>query len=162
MAAARSHVAERAAGWPGGDPVYLLDVNVLLALLDPLHVHHDRAHDWFAGDGARGWASCAITQNGALRIMANPRYANPVGTVGEAAEVLAGLCAHPAHRFWPDALSLLDSPRVTRTRLLSSAQVTDSYLLALAMHQGGRLASFDRRLVTEAVQGGAEALHLIP
>lgn len=162
MAAGSTRVAEQAPGWPGGDPVYLLDVNVLLALLDPLHAHHDRAHAWFAAVGVRGWASCPITQNGALRIMANPRYPNPVGTVGEAAEVLAGLCAHPAHRFWPDAPSLLDSPRVLRTRLLSSAQVTDSYLLALAVQQCGHLASFDRRLVTDAVQGGATALHLIP
>ncbi|MFT4247528.1 MAG: hypothetical protein QM581_05745 [Pseudomonas sp.] len=162
MAKRRLQVAERASGWPESSPVHLLDVNVLLALLDPLHVHHDRAHVWFAEAGARGWASCPITQNGALRIMANPRYANPVGSVGAAAEVLAGLCAHPAHHFWPDAPSLLDSPRVLRSRLLSSAQVTDSYLLALAVDQGGCLASFDRRLVTDAVQGGAEALRLIP
>ncbi|WP_156170491.1 TA system VapC family ribonuclease toxin [Luteimonas sp. FCS-9] len=162
MTAARHRVAERAPGWPPGAPVHLLDVNVLLALIDPLHAHHDRAHDWFAEEGAQGWASCPITQNGALRIMANPRYPNPAGSVAEAAQVLAGLCAHPAHRFWPDALSLLDASHVAHDRLLSSGQVTDTYLLALAVRMGGRLASFDRRLVVDAVRGGAEALRLLP
>ncbi len=140
---------------------YLLDVNVLLALLDPLHSHHSRAHDWFADHGAHGWASCAVTENGAIRILAQPRYPNPVGSVSEAAEVVGELCRHTAHVFWASDLSLLNSSLIERTRLMTSAQVTDSYLLALAVAQRGQLASFDRRLVTDAVHGGRDALLLI-
>ena len=61
----------------------------------------------------------------------------------------------------PDDISLLDTQRIAATRLLSSAQVTDSYLLALACAHGGQLASFDRRLVVDAVRGGAHGLHLL-
>ncbi|MCD7098243.1 TA system VapC family ribonuclease toxin [Stenotrophomonas sp. MMGLT7] len=156
-----ARLAEPALRWPPGEPVYLLDVNVLLALLDPLHSHHPRAHAWFAAHGARAWASCAVTQNGALRIMAHRSYPNRVASVAEAAEVLAEFCAQPAHRYWPGELSLLDSPLVERGRLLSPAQVTDTWLLALAVRHGGRLATFDRRLVTDAVAGGREALQQI-
>lgn len=140
--------------------VHLLDVNVVIALLDPLHLHHGQAQDWFEQAGG-AWASCPITLNGVLRIMTNPRYSNPMASVAEAAEVLRELCLHPGHRHWSCDLNLLDSPLVDRSRLLTSAQITDSYLLALAVHRGGRLASFDRRLVTTAVQGGAAALELI-
>ena len=67
----------------------------------------------------------------------------------------------PGHVFWPDDISLLDTQRIDATRLLSSAQVTDSYLLALACTHGGQLASFDRRLVVDAVRGGPHGLHLL-
>lgn len=139
---------------------WLLDVNVLLALLDPVHVHHELAHAWFAAAGA-SWASCDITQNGALRIMAHPRYGNAVGSAAVAADLLSGLCRRPGHVFWPSDLSLLDSPLVDRERLLASDQVTDAYLLALAVRHGGRLATFDKRLATSAVRGGAAAHFVI-
>lgn len=158
----RIGIAERGPVWPrpGLQGATLLDVNVLIALLDPLHSHHQRAHDWFAGK-TESWASCAITLNGALRIIANPRYSNPMASVADAADLLAALCQQPGHVFWPCDLNLLDSPLVERSRLLSPAQITDTYLLALAVHHGGRLASFDRRLVASAVRDGAEALCLI-
>lgn len=165
MTAARSHktatkVAEQAAPWADATGAWLLDVNVLLALLDPLHSQHIRAHAWFA-ETSQHWASCALTQNGALRIMAHPRYTNPTASPVEAAQLLARLCTLPGHRFWPCDLSLLDSPTVERDRLLTHAQVTDTYLLALAVKHGGKLATFDKRLVADAVQGGKTALHLI-
>jgi uncharacterized protein len=74
---------------------------------------------------------------------------------------MARFCASPGHSFWPDDMSLLDPQRVDADRLLNSNQVTDSYLLALACARGGQLASFDRRLVTDAVRGGAQGLCLI-
>ena len=74
---------------------------------------------------------------------------------------LTTLCKLPGHVFWPDDISLLDAERIDATRLLSSGQVTDSYLLALACAHDGQLASFDRRLVMSAVRGGAQGLHLI-
>ena len=159
-ATAQQRVADAGTPWPAKNTVWLLDVNVLLALLDPVHPHHALAHAWFADAGA-AWASCNITQNGAMRIMAHPRYGNAVASAAIAAELLADVCRQPGHVYWPSDLSLLDSPLIDRERLLSSDQVTDTYLLALAVHHGGRLATFDKRLVTSAVRGGEAARFVI-
>ena len=140
---------------------YLLDVNVLIALADPAHVQHEPAHDWFAREGQQDWATCPITQNGLLRIVGHSRYPNSPGTPAAVAATLASLCALPGHQFWPGGISLMDARYIDASRLLSSAQITDSYLLALAGSHGGRLATFDRKLVVSAVQDGAAALCLI-
>lgn len=140
---------------------FLLDVNVLVALIDPTHVQHDAAHDWFAKHGKKAWATCPLTENGVIRIVGNARYPNSPGTPAAVAQLMAGLCALPGHVFWPDDISLLDTKKLDAMRILNSAQVSDSYLLALACTHGGQLATFDRRLVTDAVRGGAKGLHLI-
>jgi toxin-antitoxin system PIN domain toxin len=140
---------------------YLLDVNVLIALIDPAHVQHDAAHDWFAKYGKKSWATCPLTENGVMRIVGHVRYPNSPGTPSAVAQMMTGLCALPGHVFWPDDISLLDAKKVDASRILSSAQVTDSYLLALACAHGGKLATFDRRLVVDAVRGGAKGFHLI-
>lgn len=140
---------------------YLLDVNVLIALIDPGHVQHDIAHDWFARDGLRAWATCPITENGALRIVGHASYPNSPGTPAAVAPLLRTMRALDGHVFWSDDISLLDEGRVDAARLLNSAQTTDSYLLALAQAHGGQLATFDRRLVVTAVHGGAGSLCLI-
>ncbi len=140
---------------------FLLDVNVLIALIDPAHVQHDRAHKWFAAQGKRAWSSCPLTENGVVRILANPRYPNSVGTPAASAELLGTLCELNGHEFWPDDVTIFDSKRIDRSRLLESGQVTDTYLLALADAHHGKLATFDRRLVTSAVVNGAKALHII-
>ena len=141
--------------------VALLDVNVLIALVDPLHVHHELCHHWFAARGTTAWASCAITQNGVLRILGHPRYPNSPGSPGVVSEILQALVAHPQHQFWDVSPSLLSQAHVNTSALLDSAQITDTYLLALAVHQGGLLATLDQRLSTHAVKGGAEALERI-
>lgn len=140
---------------------FLLDVNVLIALLDPGHVQHDRAHEWFSAQGKQSWATCPLTENGVLRIIGHARYPNSPGTPSAVAPLMVGLRALPGHVFWPDDISLLDEDKFDRDCLLSSGQVTDSYLLALACAHGGQLATFDQRLVTSAVRNGAQALHLI-
>lgn len=144
---------------------FLLDINVLIALLDPAHVQHDAAHEWFAAQGQQAWASCPLTENGVLRIVGHARYPNSPGTPAAVVQLMAGLCALPGHVFWPDDISLLPPNKgvgkLDSTRLLSSAQVTDSYLLALACAHNGQLATFDRRLVVDAVHGGAQRVHLI-
>lgn len=140
---------------------YLLDVNVLIALIDPAHVRHDQAHEWFAADGNQAWATCPLTENGVLRIVGHARYPNSPGTPAAVAEILIALRSLPGHEFWPDDLSLLDEQHVEAAHLSDSAQVTDTYLLGLAHAHRGRLATFDRHLVTNAVVGGAQALHLI-
>ena len=140
---------------------YLLDVNVLVALMDPAHVQHEPAHDWFARLGRVSWATCPITENGLLRILGNSRYPNSPGTPADVAEMLTHMRALPGHAFWADYFSMTDGGRLDVARVLSHGQVTDSYLLALAKSRDGQLASFDRRLVVDAVIGGKSALHLI-
>lgn len=154
-----ARVGEQSAAWHAGP--FLPDVNVLVALIDPMHNQHATAHDWFQRHAGSGWATCPLTENGVLRIVGHARYRNPVGSPAACAMSLSSLCDYPGHRFWPDDISLLRSERVDLGKLGASAQVTDTYLLALAMHHGGRLASFDRRLVTSAVHDGGAALHLI-
>lgn len=140
---------------------FLLDVNVLIALIDPAHVQHDRAHDWFAAQGHLAWATCPLTENGVLRIVGHPRYPSSPGNPAAVADLFAILRALGGHQFWPDDISLFEPQRVHTPRLLDSGLITDSYLLALASAHNGQLATFDRHLVTDAVTGGQHAIHLI-
>lgn len=140
---------------------FLLDVNVLIALVDPSHVQHDRAHHWFEKQGGKAWATCPLTENGVVRIVGHARYPNSPGTSAAIAELMQRFLAHRGHAFWPDAISLLDRRYVDAARLLNSGQVTDSYLLALAASRGGKLATFDRQMVTDAVVEGSRTLHVI-
>jgi uncharacterized protein len=140
---------------------YLLDVNVLIALIDPAHVQHDRAHAWFATKGRRAWATCPLTENGVLRIVGNPRYPGSPGTPAAVAELMAAFLSLEGHEFWPDDVTLFDPSRVDTSRLLDSTQITDSYLVALARAHGGKLATFDRHLVSDAVTGGRSSIQLI-
>jgi hypothetical protein len=140
---------------------FLLDVNVLVALIDPAHVQHEPAHSWFVSEGHENWATCPLTENGVVRIVSHPRYPGAPGTPAAIAAIVARFCALPGHTFWPDDISLLDEKRIDPSRLLSHGQVTDTYLLALAHAHGGKLATFDRRLVATAVHGGRESLHII-
>ena len=140
---------------------FLLDVNVLIALIDPGHVAHDDAHRWFETSGQAAWATCPITENGVIRIVGDQRYPNSPGTPAAVAGMVTKLRQLPGHQFWADDISLADARYVDVARLLTSAQVTDTYLLALAKLHGGQLASFDRRLSIAAVKGGKDHLHLI-
>ncbi|MBE0454263.1 MAG: VapC toxin family PIN domain ribonuclease [Roseovarius sp.] len=141
---------------------YLLDVNVLIALIDPAHVAHDDAHAWFASTGRHAWATCPITENGVLRIVGNPKYPNSPGSPAVVSDIVQKLRGLPGHTFWAEDLSLVGSDIIDPARILTAAQVTDTYLLALASHRSGLLATFDRRLSVEAVKEGKTALHLIP
>ncbi len=141
--------------------VYLLDVNVLIALVDAAHVQHDDAHAWFGRTGKKAFATCPLTENGLLRIVGHPKYPNSPGSPGAVLESLAAMRALPGHHFWPDKISITDTQFVDGSRLTSHAQVTDTYLLALARAHGGRLASMDRKLVADAVVEGRRALESI-
>ena len=137
----------------------LLDVNVLIALLDSDHTSHRSAMAWFSEHGARGWASGPITQNGCVRIMSHPGYPNAPSVV-EIVERLRAATAHSAHRFWPDSESVLDAKLVDPTRMHGPRQLTDVYLVALAVMHGGRLVTFDASIATGAVKG-AKPQHLV-
>jgi toxin-antitoxin system PIN domain toxin len=139
----------------------LLDVNVLIALLDSDHVHHASAGRWLEHNLKAGWASCPITQNGCIRIMSQPGYTNSL-PAAEVAERLAEAASTDHHLFWPDNVSLLDSKLIDRARLLGPRQVTDAYLLALAVRNKGRLVTFGRSVSLAAVTGAqAQNLHVL-
>ena len=141
---------------------YLLDINVLIALIDPGHVAHDDAHRWFETTGHAEWATSPITENGVMRIVGNPKYPNSPGSPSMVADIVRALRALPGHDFWPDDVSLVGAPEIDTTKILTAGQVTDTYLLALAETHHGQLATFDRKLSVVAVKGGKSALHLIP
>lgn len=134
----------------------LLDVNVLLALLDHEHDDHERARSWLDAEIRHGWASCPITENGFVRIISQPRYPSPV-PVTAALDRLAMACATSHHEFWPCAVSVLDPEVVDSKAVLGPKQVTDVYLLATAVANGGRFATFDNAVSIAAVQGATEA-----
>ena len=140
---------------------FLLDVNVLIALIDPMHLQHELAHAWFSTHGKKSWATCPLTENGVLRIVGNPRYPNSPGNPAEVVNIIANLCALPGHQFWPDNISLLTNSQIDTLHLRNPAQITDTYLLALASTYQGQLATFDKRLITDAVWSGKKSLHLI-
>jgi toxin-antitoxin system PIN domain toxin len=137
----------------------LLDVNVLIALLDASHVSHRDAMAWFAANAARGWASCPITQNGCLRIMSSAGYPNARSVAAIAAR-LRDATADPVHEFWSDDVSILNDASVDLSRVHGPRQLTDLYLLALAVRHGGRLVTFDRAIATSAVRD-VEAAQLV-
>jgi len=125
----------------GRTEVPLLDINVLLALAWPQHLHHRRAHNWFQHVGA--WASCAITQLGFVRISANPRITVAGVTPRAAVELLTQFVALPGHRFLSDLPPVTSAALFSSKQLLGHSQVTDLYLLLLAMHHNCRLATLD-------------------
>jgi uncharacterized protein len=137
----------------------LLDVNVLIALLDADHVLHEPAIAWFSANAAHGWASCPITQNGCLRVMSSPGYPGrqPMQVI---VDRLTSATAHAVHEFWPGQLSLLEEGVVDLGRVHGPRQITDLYLLALAVRRGGRLVTFDRAIDLAAVRG-AQPHHLL-
>ncbi len=102
-----------------------------------------------------------MTENGVLRIVGSARYPTSPGSPAGVAEMLRTLRSLSGHQFWPDDLTLLDSRFVDSTRLLDTSQVTDTYLLALAAAHGGKLATFDRHLVANAVVDESKALRIL-
>jgi len=130
----------------------LLDVNVLVALLDADHSLHRSAMSWFADNAGHGWASCPITQNGCVRVMSHAGYPNAPGLQLIAAR-LGEAVASDVHEFWADDLSLLDARLFDRSRIHGPRQITDCYLLALAVRHHGRLVTFDAGVSLAAVRG---------
>ena len=138
----------------------LLDVNVLIALFDAGHVHHEAAHDWFADNRTQGWSTCPLTENGFVRVLINPR--SGIDTPATAVvKSLRAFCASGHHAFWPDDLSMRED-LFDLSYAHGHRQLTDVYLLGLAVRHDGRLATFDRGIPLKAVKGAtAETLAVI-
>ncbi|MYC32180.1 MAG: PIN domain-containing protein [Chloroflexi bacterium] len=137
----------------------LLDINVLVALLDMMHLHHARSYAWFRYNRADGWLTCPLTQNGCIRILSQPRYQHPM-SVATATEQLQVAVSLGRHQFIPDDISLLDHTRVRTPRIMGHRQITDVYLLALAVAHDARLVTLDTRISLSAVPGATES-HLV-
>lgn len=137
--------------------MYLLDINVLIALADPDHEHNGKAEAFFLANHKAGWATCPLTENGFVRIVGNPKaYPKGPGTTEEASAILKQLCAHEGHRFWSDDVSIR-----SMAGLPTHKHLTDHYLLGLALHRLGKLVTFDRRINAGLVPGGSAAYVVI-
>ena len=129
--------------------VGLLDVNMLIALSWPSHIHHRVAQAWFARHAARGWATCPLTQCAFVRISSNPKIIPEAATPADALALLRQIVAQKHHAFWPDDIAILDA-RIPNALLAGHRQITDAYLLGLAVRHGGRLVTLDKGVLTLA------------
>lgn len=137
----------------------LYDVNALIAFLDAEHLHKPRIHQWWTQNRHHGWASCPLTQNGFVRVVSQPGYSSPIA-IRRAFEHLRQNTETAGHVFWPDDISCLDEELIAPSHVLGPRQLTDIYLLALAVKHGGRLVTFDRSIPVAAVHG-ARPDHLV-
>lgn len=140
---------------------FLLDVNTVLALLDPRHVFHDAAHAWAERAPDAIWLTCPLVQNSVIRVASQTAYPNHLGTAAAVRGILEDFCASPRHEFCPDDISIIQQGVIVRPDLLIPSRVTDLYLLALAHHHRAKLATFDRKIPADAVAGGPGALVLL-
>jgi len=125
------------------DRCALLDVNVLIALAWPNHVHHARARAWFESPERGGWATTPLTESGFVRVSSNRAAVATATTPGLAIQLLEQLTALEGHEFWVDDIALVDGGRGSQGLIRSHRDVTDAHLLALAERHGGRLVTFD-------------------
>jgi len=125
---------------------FLLDLNLLLALAWPSHVHHDLAHGWFESEGSPRWATCPLTQLGFIRLSSNPLFTTDAVTPDAALEMLRVMTARDEHAFWPDDMDCISSGFPIGLRISGHRQVTDAYLFSLARARSGCLATLDRRI----------------
>ena len=137
----------------------LFDVNMLLAMFDAEHVFSGTVRRWWSENSAAGWASSPITQNGFVRVITQKSYPSPI-TLADALVLFRDGANRPGHEFWPDELSLMDGGVFDYRHMLRPSQITDSYLLALAVRRGGRLITLDQKISPNAVRGKARD-HLV-
>ncbi|MGA2743822.1 MAG: TA system VapC family ribonuclease toxin [Candidatus Sulfotelmatobacter sp.] len=135
---------------------YLLDVNVLLALSWPGHQFHERVQNWFAGHARKGWATCPMVEAGFVRILSNPAFSPQAVSPKEAIDALKFNTKHSAHQFWPDDLPLADA--LAKLQHRGHQQITDAYLLALAIHHRGKLATLDQGIRAWGAGAGVEVI----
>jgi uncharacterized protein len=139
-------------------PGYLLDANVLIALAWPDHSAHERAGRWFRGHAREGWATCPITQAALVRVLSNPAFSDHALTPSQAFQVLSSNIDLPGHHFWSDSIDLCEAMKSMRTALTGHQQITDAYLVGLAIHNRGKLATLDRRMLQFAPAGAVEVI----
>lgn len=123
--------------------VFLLDVNVLIALSWPAHVAHEKVQQWFGRHARAAWATCPFTQTAFVRIISNPAFSPNALTTADAFQLLESNLKHSGHKFWPDDIGVLEATRNFQSQIAGHQQVTDAYLMGLASHRKGKLATLD-------------------
>ena len=129
----------------------LLDTNVLLALAWPNHQHHAQAHAWFAAHAKKGWATCAFTQLGFIRLSSNPAYTTHAVAPQDAATLLKQWTRLKNHHFWTSPTA--EDPRIY-ARAIGHQQVNDAWLVEVTRRNSGSLATLDTRLPVHATKAG--------
>lgn len=137
---------------------YLLDTNVLIPLLWPLHTEQARTRAWFRANAEASFATCSFTQAGFLRITSSPAIMGERYALSDARELLLAFTKWPGHTFWPTTLSYFDATAPFERRMHGPKQITDAYLLGIAKHHGGKLATLDKAIKSLA---GPEESHLV-
>jgi len=137
---------------------FLLDTNLLIALVWPSHTAHLRAQHWFAKNARQGWATCPITQCGFVRVSSNPAFSPHALSPSQALELLRANLNHSGHTFWPDDLDLSTASSLVQ-QLSGHQQVTDAYLVGLAVQHKGKLATLDRGTAAWAASGSVELIN---
>jgi uncharacterized protein len=122
---------------------YLLDLNTLIALAEPDHEFHKAAGSWFQAEGKENWGVCPLTEAGFVRITAHPKFRPATRTIQQATAILASFAEHPGYRYWPIADSWATLTAPFASRIFGHQQVTDAYLLGLAIKEHGVLVTFD-------------------
>ena len=140
---------------------FLLDANVLIAMAWPAHVAHHRVQRWFARNARHGWATCPITECAFVRIVSNPAFSRDALTPREALAVLGANLRHPSHRYWSDDISFLEAVKESEQGLIGHRQITDAYLLGLAVHHKAKLATLDGG-ISSLAPGAVASTELIP
>jgi toxin-antitoxin system PIN domain toxin len=133
--------------------VGLFDVNVLVALAWPNHVHHEAALKWFRRQSRQGWATCSITETGFVRVSSNRAILPEARSPQDAIALLRRITALPQHVFWTDDLRFAESSLVARSKIVGHRQVTDAHLLGLALRHRGRLVTFDAGIAMVMPEG---------
>jgi len=126
---------------------FLLDVNVLIALVWPEHSGHRLVQRWFARTGGRRWATCPFTEAGFVRILSNPAFSPRAVSPVEAIEALRANTGRPGHEFWSDDARYGEAVQSFQARIVGHQQVSDAYLVGLALRKRGRLATLDRGIL---------------
>ncbi len=124
--------------------IALLDVNVLVALAWPNHIHHEMALHWFEKHRPSGWATCPLTQSGFVRVSSNKQVIPEAKTPAEALLLLRRITELEKHVFWMDDINLAHSDLIAPEKLIGHRQVTNAHFVALAIRHKGQLATFDR------------------
>jgi uncharacterized protein len=140
---------------------HLLALNVLIALVRPRHTQHGKVMHWFRNTGGKRWATCALTEARFVRVVSNPRFTSQAIGVMEALQILSELTALPGHQFWSLDFGCADAVRPVEERFFGHQQVADTYLLALAIRNKGRLVTLDRGVVFLAGEEHSENLVLL-
>jgi uncharacterized protein len=126
---------------------FLLDANVLIAMAWPAHESHEKVQAWLSTHAPSGWATCPLTQSAFVRILSNPSFSPNSLSPRDAVSLLQTNLSHPAHEFWPDEIDLIQALSPLASQLDGHQQITDAYLVGLAMHRAGKLATMDKSIL---------------